>query len=217
MKDGLFLLGLTGSIAMGKSTTAAMFAEEGIPLWDADEAVARLYSAGGSAARRIEEVFGAGVLDPDGSVSRPELWTRIKNEPEFLAKLEEIVHPLVDEDRRSFVRGAKANGATLAVLEIPLLFEKGLEKIVDAVVVVTASEAEQRERAMARPEISEKELNAVLGRQIPDADKRRRADFVISTSSLEDARAGVRNVLSLVGMEGCRNAGSGAGHGDNRP
>ena len=217
MTDGLFLLGLTGSIAMGKSTTAAMFAEEGIPLWDADEAVARLYSAGGAAALRIGEVFGAGVLGRDGSVSRSELWMRIKNEPEFLAKLEEIVHPLVDEDRRSFIRCAKAKGAKLAVLDIPLLFEKGLEDLVDAVVVVTASEAEQRRRALARPEMSEKELDTVLARQVPDAEKRRRADFVIATLSLEDARAGVKEVLSLVGMEGCPNAGSGAGHGDNRP
>lgn len=193
----MIVLGLTGSIGMGKSTTARMFAAEGAAVWDADAAVHRLYASGGAAVAPVEEAF-PGVAGPDG-IDRAELGRRVHNDPTALARLEAIVHPLVGADRESFLAAAREQGAALAVLDIPLLFETGSEGRFDAVVVVTAPEEVQRERVLARPGMTPAALDAVLARQIPDMDKRERADFLIDTADgLDSARAQVRMVVDAV-------------------
>ncbi|MCI5077526.1 dephospho-CoA kinase [Oricola sp.] len=191
----MIILGLTGSIGMGKSTTAAMFADEGVPVHDADAAVHTLYS--GEVAPLIEEAFPGTVTD--GTVDRGELGKRVVGDTQAMKRLEAIVHPLVRKAETEFLDRARAQGEPLVVLDIPLLFETGGEKKVDHVVVVTAPPEVQRERVMARPGMSKERFEALLARQIPDSEKRRRADFLIDTSfGKEAARAKVRDLIHLL-------------------
>ncbi len=195
----MIVLGLTGSIGMGKSTTAGMFAEAGVPVHDSDEAVHRLYA--GKAAPLIEAAFPGVVVD--GSVDRTRLAARVLGDAVALKALEAIVHPLVRADADAFVARHRAAGAPLVVLDIPLLFETGGRGRVDKVAVVSAPAAMQRERVLARPGMTAEKFEAILARQVPDAEKRRQADFVIDTSRDFDAtRAEVKRIVStLTGKE----------------
>jgi dephospho-CoA kinase len=193
----VILIGLTGSVGMGKTTTAAMFAAEGAPVWDADAAVHRLYARGGAAVAPVAEAFAGAVVDE--AVDRARLAAMVHADPAAFERLEAIVQPRGAADRGAFIERAQAQGAATAVLDIPLLFETGAEDLVDAVVVVTAPEHVQRERVLARPGMDETRLAALLERQTPDRHKRARADFVIDTSlGRESARARVRTVLEAV-------------------
>ncbi len=190
----MFVLGLTGSIAMGKSTTARLFAEEGVPVYDADATVHRLYE--GDAAPAIEAAFPG--TTKGGKVDRAALGQRMVGDAEALRFLESIVHPLVGRVREQFLAEAEATGAKVAVLDIPLLFETGGESRVDAVVVVSAPTGVQRARMLERGLPADR-LEALLTRQMPDAEKRRRADFVVDTGhGIESARAQVRAILAAV-------------------
>ena len=194
----MILLGLTGSIGMGKSTTTQMFADAGAAVYDADAAVHALYAAGGEAGPLLRDGF-TGVVDAGGAVDRAALSRLIKAEPERLAALEAIVHPLVAAQRAGFLQSAQASGARVAVLDIPLLYETQGEQGFDAVVVVSAPPGLQRARVLARPDMDEAKLALLLARQTPDADKRARADFVIDTGrGLDIARAGVATVMATV-------------------
>jgi len=189
----MIVLGLTGSIGMGKSTTAKMFAEEGVPVHDSDEAVHRLYA--GEAAPLVEAAFPGTVIE--GRVDRERLSRHVIGNAQAIRRLEEIVHPLVRADAGQFLERHRAAGAPLAVLDIPLLFETGGRGRVDKVVVVTASPELQRERVLARPGMTAEKFEAILARQVPDADKRRQADFVIDTGDgMEAAREQVRRVIA---------------------
>ncbi|MFN3935963.1 MAG: dephospho-CoA kinase [Gemmobacter sp.] len=194
-----FRLGLTGSIGMGKTTTAAMFADAGVPVWDADRAVHRLYSAGGAAVLPLESAFPGCVVE--GVVNRSALTARIAADPGALARIEAIVHPLVAEDRQRFLDAATH---WIVVLDIPLLFETGAEKWLDATLLVTAPAELQKQRVMARPGMTEAMLATILGRQMPDREKRARADHIIETLSLTSTRACVEALLSY--LEGTRHA-----------
>lgn len=199
------ILGLTGSIGMGKTTTAAMFAEAGAPVYDADAAVHRLYAAGGAAVAPVEAAFPGVVAD--GAVDRARLKARVLGDPEALHRLEAITHPLVFADRAAFLKSASASGAPVAVVDVPLLFETGGERLTHAVAVVSAPATVQRERVLARPGMTVEALQAILARQLPDAEKRARADFVIDTGSgLEAARAEVRRVLDIMSDRNWRSA-----------
>jgi dephospho-CoA kinase len=190
----MFILGLTGSVGMGKSTTAKFFAEEGVPVHDADAAVHRLYEA--EAVAPIEAAFPGTTAN--GKVDRDKLAASVVGNVEALKRLEAIVHPLVRAAAQKFLADAEASGAKVAVLDIPLLYETGGDSRCDAVVVVTAPEDVQRARVLARG-TSEERLNGILARQMPDAEKRRRADFVVDTSvGFEGARAQVRDILARV-------------------
>ncbi len=191
----MIVVGLTGSIGMGKSTTAAMFAAEDVPVYDADAEVHALYAPGGAAVAPIEAAFPGVVRD--GAVDRSLLGQRVLGDEPAMKRLEAIVHPLVGATRAGFFKAAKAKGADIVVLDIPLLFETGGEKNVDAVVVVSAPAEVQRQRVLARPGMAPDKLEAILARQKPDAEKRARADFVIDTGEgLESAQAQVRQVLA---------------------
>ncbi len=188
-------LGLTGSIAMGKSATAKMFAEAGVPVHDADAAVHALYA--GRAVPLIEAAFPGTTAN--GKVDRTRLGEAVLGKPEAIARLEAIIHPLVHEAEADFLARARAEGRRMVVLDIPLLFETGGERRMDAVVVVSAPAEVQRERALARPGMTVQRLDAILARQMPDADKRRRSHFIIETGSgLESARRAVRSVISAL-------------------
>jgi dephospho-CoA kinase len=188
----MIVLGLTGSIGMGKSTTAKLFAEAGVPVYDADAAVHRLYE--GEAAPAIEAAFPG--TTGDGKVDRVRLSARVVHDPAAMKKLEGIVHPMLGASRQEFLQDAERSGAPVAVIDIPLLFETGGEKRFDAVVVVTTSQELQRERILSRPNMSEEKLQAILARQVPDAEKRRRAHFVVDTShGLDPVRARIRDIL----------------------
>lgn len=186
-----FLLGLTGSIGMGKSTTAGLFAAEGIPVWDADAVVHRLYSPGQPAALAIGARYPQ-ALDGDGRVDRAALRKSIAADPAVLDWLNRIVHPLTAADRAGFIKTHA--GANVIVLDVPLLFETGADALCDATVVVTAPPEVQRSRVLARG-MSEADFAMVLSRQMPDSDKRARATYVIETLTLESARAAVRDLL----------------------
>ena len=189
----MILLGLTGSIGMGKSTTAAMFAARGVPVFDADAAVHRLY--GGPLVPAIEAAFPG--TTSDGGVDRAALGRRVLGDAAALERLEAIVHPAVRAAERAFVAEARAQGAAVALLDIPLLYEAGREGDVDEVVVVTADAATQRGRVLARPGMTEEKFAAILARQMPDAEKRRRADHVIDTGrGLAAAEAAVEALLA---------------------
>lgn len=190
---GPFLLGLTGSIGMGKSTTAEMFRAEGVPVWDADAAVHRIYGAGGSGAGALAPLV-PGVVTFDGAVDRAALRAAIGKNPALLGRIEALIHPLVAEDRAVFLA---ATDAPLVVCDIPLLFETGADAWLDAVLVVTAPPEVQRARVMARPEMTEEDFARFLARQTPDAEKRARADHLIDTSlGLDHARAEVRALVA---------------------
>jgi dephospho-CoA kinase len=191
----MFVLGLTGSLGMGKSTTARFFAEEGVPVHDADAVVHRLYE--GEAAAAIEVAFPGTTTA--GKVDREKLAARVLGDVGALTRLEAIVHPLVQEAERRLLAEAQARGEKVAVLDIPLLFETGGEERVDAVVVVSAPADVQRARTLERPGMTVDKLDAILARQMPDHEKRRRADFVVDTShGFEAARAKVRAILDAV-------------------
>ncbi|MBE0453429.1 dephospho-CoA kinase [Roseovarius autotrophicus] len=185
-----FRLGLTGSIGMGKSTTARLFVEAGCALWDADAAVHRVYARGGAAVAPIAALCPEAVIN--GEVSRARLKEIIACDPAALGQIEAIVHPLVAEDRAAFLA---AQTADITVLDIPLLYETDMTGL-DAVVVVTAPAEEQRARVLARGTMSEADFETIQARQIPDAEKRRRADYVIETDTLEHAREQVQAVLA---------------------
>lgn len=192
----MIVLGLTGSIGMGKSTTAKMFVEEGIPVHDADCAVHRLYA--GEAAPLVEALFPGTVKE--GVVDRQKLADAVVGNPDALKKLENVVHPLVRADSERFLDENRKRGAPIVVLDIPLLFEKGGEERVDRIVVVTAPAEIQRERVLARAGMTEKKLEGILALQMPDEEKRKRADFIIDTGhGLEPARKAVRNILRQLG------------------
>jgi len=195
----LIVLGLTGSIGMGKSTTARMFAEAGVPVHDSDEAVHRLYA--GKAAPLIEAAFPGVIVD--GVVDRARLAVQVLGRPEALGKLEAIVHPLVRADADAFLATHRAAGEPLAVLDIPLLFETGGRDRVDKVVVVSAAPDIQRERVLARPGMTPEKFEAILARQMPDAEKRRLADFVIDTGrGFDSARAAVTAIAADLSKAG---------------
>jgi dephospho-CoA kinase len=190
-------IGLTGSIGMGKSTTAAMFRQAGIPVYDADAAVGQLYLAGGAAVEPLEAAFPG--VTRDGAVDREALRQRVLGDDAAMAKLNSVVHPLLGKDRAAFYLDAEALGADMVVLDIPLLFETGGERNMDVVVVVSAPADVQRARVLARPGMSPERLDAILSRQMPDADKRARADFVVDTGrGLEAAEAQVRDIISAL-------------------
>jgi dephospho-CoA kinase len=189
----MFVLGLTGSIGMGKSTTAAIFRDAGVPVHDSDAAVHALYR--GAAAPLVEAAF-PGTLR-DGAIDRGVLAQRVIHDQAALARLEAIVHPLVRAERAQFVAAARAAGADLIVLDIPLLFETGCDNEVDAVLLVTAPEAVQKARIAERPGMTEDKLAAIIAKQMPDAEKRRRADLILDTSHGHDAAA--RRVGDLIG------------------
>lgn len=195
----MIVLGLTGSIGMGKSATAKMFTEAGVPVHDSDEAVHRLYA--GKAAPLIEAVFPGTVAD--GVVDRSRLAARVLGDTAALKTLEAIVHPLVRADADAFLARHRAAGALLAVLDIPLLFETGGRERVDKVAVVSAPAEMQRERVLARPGMTAEKFEAILTRQVPDAEKRRQADFVIDTSrGFDAARAEVKRIVAVLTGKG---------------
>ncbi|MGX1744359.1 dephospho-CoA kinase [Bosea sp. NPDC055353] len=195
-----FVLGLTGSIGMGKSTTAQLFEKRGVPLHDADAAVHRLHR--GRAAVPIEAAFPGTVVD--GAVDRAKLGAAVLGKPEALRRLEAIIHPLVREEEEAFLARCRREGAELAIIDVPLLLETGGEARCDAVLVVTAPAEVQRQRVLARPGMSAEKLDAILSRQMPDAEKRRRAHFLVDTSrGLVAAERQVGSILmALAGRPG---------------
>jgi dephospho-CoA kinase len=188
----MVILGLTGSIGMGKSTTAKLFAEAGVPVYDADATVHTLYE--GEAAPAIEAAFPGATVD--GKVDRNRLSARVVHDPAAIKRLEAIVHPMLGASRQKFLRDAEQSGAPVAVVDVPLLFETGGENRVDAVVVVTTTPEIQRQRILERPNMTEEKLQVILARQMPDAEKRKRANFVVDTShGLDPVRARIRDIL----------------------
>jgi dephospho-CoA kinase len=188
----MIVLGLTGSIGMGKSTTAKLFAEAGVPVYDADAAVHQLYE--GEAVAAIEAAFPGTTVD--GKVDRNKLSAQVVHDPAAIKRLEGIVHPMLGASRTRFLRDAEQSGAPVAVVDVPLLFETGGDKRVDAVVVVTTTPEIQRQRVLARDNMSVERFDAILARQLPDVEKRQRADFVVDTShGLDPVRARIRDIL----------------------
>ena len=191
----MMILGLTGSIGMGKSTTAKLFAEAGVPVYDADATVHRVYE--GEAAPAIEAAFPG--TTSDGKVDRAKLSAKVVHDPAAIQRLEQIVHPMLRRYHQKFLQDADQAGAPVVVMDVPLLFETGGEKRVDAVVVVTTAPEVQRERILARGTMTAETLDAILARQTPDAEKRRRADFVVDTShGLDPVRVRIRDILAEV-------------------
>lgn len=186
-----FRLGLTGSIGMGKSTTAAMFADRAVPVWDADAAVHRLYAPGGAAVAPVAAAFPAALVN--GGIDRAALKQALAQAPDTLKILEKIVHPLVQADREAFI--AAHAKAPVLLFDIPLLYETGAESQMDGVAVVSAPPKVQRDRVLARPGMTTETLDLILSRQMPDAEKRARARWVIPTETLDGARAAVDAIL----------------------
>ena len=188
-----FVLGLTGSIGMGKSTTAAVFADIGIPVWDADATVHRLYGTGGAAVPLFAAYYPDVIVN--GTVSRPKLRALIAADPTALDRIQSLVHPLVAADRAAFLANQTS---AIVLLDIPLLFETGADAQCDAVVVVSTSAALQRQRVLDRGGMTGAEFDLILARQMPDAEKRSRADYIIDTTTLNGARAAVQDLLSVI-------------------
>jgi dephospho-CoA kinase len=189
----MIILGLTGSIGMGKSTTAKLFVEAGVPVYDADATVHGLYE--GEAGPAIEAAFPGTTVG--GKVDRNKLSARVVHDPAAMKQLEGIVHPMLGASRQKFLRDAEQSGAPVAVVDVPLLYETGGEKRVDAVVVVTTTPEIQRQRILARDNMTGEKLDAILARQLPDPEKRKRADFVVDTShGLDPVRARIRDILA---------------------
>ncbi|MGB5866023.1 MAG: dephospho-CoA kinase [Sulfitobacter sp.] len=189
----MYLLGLTGSIGMGKSTTAQMFVDEGCALWDADAAVHRLYSEGGAAVDPFSKVFPDAVID--GAVSRPALKQIIAEDSTALRKIEAIIHPLVGEDRAAFLAQTQAD---IVVLDIPLLFETGGDTRMDATVCVMTDDATQEARVMARGTMTKAQFDTIKSKQMPAREKAARATYVIKTDTLDHARTQVQNIVSTI-------------------
>ncbi len=198
----MLLIGLTGSIGMGKSETAKMFAAEGVPVYDADAEVHKLYQPGGAAVDLLEEAF-PGVVQ-NGAVDRALLSKQVIGKPDALKKLESIVHPLVGQANRAFLEKSAKAGAEMVLLDIPLLFETGGRERVDVIVVVSAPYELQRERVLARPDMTEEKFQEIFAKQVSDADKRAGADYIVeSDKGLDHARAQVRDIVAdLKGREG---------------
>jgi dephospho-CoA kinase len=191
----MLIIGLTGSIGMGKSTTLQMFADQGVPVYDADAAVHAVYSS--TAVPLVEAAFPGTTAD--GKVDRQKLSQRVLGNPVALKKLEQIVHPLLGAHRQKFLEDAEKSGAPIVLMDVPLLFETGGEKRMDVVIVVSAPAELQRQRVLARENMTQDKLDAILARQMPDAEKRKRADFVVDTSrGLEPVRADVKDILAKV-------------------
>jgi dephospho-CoA kinase len=189
----MIILGLTGSIGMGKSTTAKLFAEAGVPVYDADATVHQIYE--GEAAPAIEAAFPGTTVD--GKVDRTKLSARVVHDPAAMKQLETLVHPMLRAHHQKFLDDAERSGASVAVVDVPLLFETGGEKRVDAVVVVTTSPEIQRARILARDNMTAEKLDHILARQMPDAEKRKRADFIVDTShGLDPVRSRIRDILA---------------------
>ncbi|MCG6206141.1 dephospho-CoA kinase [Rhodopseudomonas sp. HC1] len=189
----MLVLGLTGSIGMGKSTTAKLFEEAGVPVYDADATVHKIYE--GEAVPAIEAAFPGTVVN--GKVDRALLSAKVVHDAAAMKRLEQIVHPMLRSHHQTFLDDAESSGAAVAVVDVPLLFETGGEKRVDAVVVVTTSPIVQRERILARDNMTPDKLDAILARQMPDAEKRKRADFVVDTSDgLDPVRARIQEILA---------------------
>lgn len=189
----MIVLGLTGSIGMGKSTTAKLFAEAGVPVYDADATVHKIYE--GEAAPAIEAAFPGTTMD--GRVDRTKLSAQVVHDPAAMKRLEQVVHPMLSAYHNRFLADAESAGAPVAVVDVPLLYETGGEKRVDAVVVVTTNRELQRKRILARDNMTAEKLDAILARQLPDAEKRKRADFVVDTSDgLDPVRARIREILA---------------------
>jgi dephospho-CoA kinase len=188
----MIILGLTGSIGMGKSTTAKLFAEAGVPVYDADATVHMIYQ--GEAAPAIEAAFPGTTAG--GKVDRNKLSAQVVHDPAEIRRLEQIVHPMLRAHHQKFLHDVETSGAPFAVVDVPLLFETGGEKRVDAVVVVTTTPEIQRQRVLSRDNMTSEMLDAILARQLPDAEKRKRADFVVDTShGLDPVRARIRDIL----------------------
>jgi len=188
----MIILGLTGSIGMGKSTTAKLFAEAGVPVYDADATVHMIYQ--GEATPAIEAAFPGTTAG--GKVDRNRLSAQLVHDPAAIERLEQIVHPMLRAYHQKFLHDAETSGAPVAVVDVPLLFETGGEKRVDAVVVVTTTPEIQRQRVLSRDNMTREMLDAILARQLPDAEKRKRADFVVDTShGLGSVRARIRDIL----------------------
>jgi len=186
------ILGLTGSIGMGKSTTAKLFAEAGVPVYDADATVHKIYE--GEAVPAIEAAFPGTTAN--GKVDRAKLAAKVVHDPATMKQLEAIVHPMLRAYHQKFLDDAEKSGATVAVVDVPLLFETGGDKRVDAVVVVTTSSENQRERILARGTMTSEALDSILARQMPDEEKRGRADFIVDTShGLDPVRERIRDIL----------------------
>ncbi|WP_424933988.1 dephospho-CoA kinase [Amaricoccus macauensis] len=194
-----YKLGLTGSIGMGKSTTTRMFAEEGVPVWDADAAVHRLYDRGGAGVAPIARIVPGAIAD--GLVDRGNLKHEIAAKPELLAQIEAVIHPLVAQDRADFINRHLHH--PVLVFDIPLLFETSADAVMDGIVVVTAPAEVQKDRVLARPGMTEAHFARILSRQVPDDEKRKRADFLIEThKGLDHARDEVRKILRRLSKEG---------------
>jgi dephospho-CoA kinase len=192
----MIILGLTGSIGMGKSTTAKLFVEAGVPVYDADATVHMIYE--GEAAPAIEAAFPGTTVD--GKVDRTKLSAKVVHDAAAMKRLEQIVHPMLRAYHQKFLDEAEQSGAPVAVVDVPLLFETGGEKRVDAVVVVTTSPEVQRQRILARDNMTAEKLEAILARQLPDAEKRKRADFLVDTShGLGPVRARIQDILAEAG------------------
>ena len=189
-------IGLTGSIGMGKTATGKIFSELGLPLYDADAAVHKLYGPGQKGSEKIKEKF-PNSINPDGSVNRESLSTEVLGDPEKIKSLENIIHPLVGEDRKVFFEeNARAKAV---VLDIPLLFETGGEKFVDYIVVVDAPREIQEERVLSRPNMTKEKFEKIITQQIPNHEKKKKADFIVDTSiSIEDARNQVANIVKKI-------------------
>src|SRR5256714_6934859 len=188
----MIILGLTGSIGMGKSTTAKLFEEAGVPVYDADAAVHKIYE--GEAAPAIEAAFPGTTAN--GKVDRNKLSAKVVHDPAAMKRLEQIVHPMLGAYHQKFLNDAERSGAPVAVVDVPLLFETGGEKRVDAVVVVTTTPEIQRARILTRDNMTGEKLDAILARQLPDAEKRKRADFLVDTShGLDPVRERIRDIL----------------------
>jgi dephospho-CoA kinase len=192
----MIVLGLTGSIGMGKSTTAKLFAEAGVPVYDADATVHLIYEGEGVPA--IEAAFPGSTAD--GKVDRAKLSAQVMHDAAAIKRLEQVVHPMLRAYHQKFLDAAEQSGAPVAVVDVPLLFETGGEKHVDAVVVVTTSPEVQRQRILARDNMTDEKLDVILKRQLPDTEKRKRADFIVDTShGLDPVRARIRDILDQAG------------------
>ena len=193
-KSSTIILGLTGSIGMGKTTTAKMFAKYGIPVWEADTSVHKLYSKEGEAVELFKEKFPSSIVNNE--VNRAELKKLINDDERNLKTIETLIHPLVSNDRKRFVKAAEKKNIPLIVLDIPLLFEKGHEKFVDYIVVVSVTKETQRKRVLKRNTMTPEMVEKILGIQMSDAEKRLKADFVIITDTLEKAEIKVLEIIT---------------------
>ena len=193
-KSSTIILGLTGSIGMGKTTTAKMFAKYGIPVWEADTSVHKLYSKEGEAVELFKEKLPSSIVNNE--VSRAELKKLINDDERNLKTIETLVHPLVSNDRKRFIKAAEKKNIPLIVLDIPLLFEKGHEKSVDYIAVVSVTKETQRKRVLTRNTMTPEMVDKILGIQISDAKKRQKADFVIITNTLEQAETKVLEIIT---------------------